>query len=285
MWYILKTSLHFVHRFGKSAVDLVALTAEFTKKTTHLFRSPRWTLAEWKSWSDFAFPIFSRLGSLMITSWVQPHSVVRLLHRFKTLVRFFWVMVSWLLKFGVLRKARQKCQDEERIKLVESTFPSDPIFIDRPCVVPHNAPAYYDYILKGCVTPKQGDFREFYEDGVILGSGEKLPCEVAVLSLGIQTPGFNFMPVKYRYLLEKEGGVQLYRHVLHPRIPRMAFIGHNQSFMFIPSVEISALWMVAVWKGELQLPPMEVRILFHSAVISRTNTIILTIFIYRLLVS
>ncbi|CAE7591841.1 FMO1, partial [Symbiodinium microadriaticum] len=51
--------------------------------------------------------------------------------------------------------------------------------------------------------------------------------------------------------------VQLYRHVLHPRIPRMAFIGHNQSFLFMPSVEISALWMVAVWRNELQLPSLE----------------------------
>jgi dimethylaniline monooxygenase (N-oxide forming) len=194
----------------------------------------------------------------MITSWAQPHSVVRLLHRFKSVVRFFWLMVSWLLKFKILHNARQKSMCDDRVRMVESTFPDEPIFIDRPCIVPYNAHAYYDHILSGAVTPKQGEFVGFYENGIELRGGERIESEVVVLSLGIQTPDFHFLPVKFRYLLEKEGGVQLYRHVLHPRIPRMAFIGHNQSFLFMPSVEVSALWMVALWKGELQLPSVEV---------------------------
>jgi dimethylaniline monooxygenase (N-oxide forming) len=215
-------------------------------------------LTERLDWTDLSYPLFSRLGTVLITCWAQPNTIARHIHKIKQLINFFWVLVSWLLRLQVTRYVRKQSVSEEIQNRVQETFPDEPIFIDRPCVIPFNPKAYYDFIMKGRVLPKRGEFKEFYSDGIILRSGERVPCDVAVLSLGIQTPDFRFLPTKYRYLMEKEGGAQLYRHTIHPRIPRMSFIGLNQSFLFMPTVELSMLWSIAVWTKELQLPCPEV---------------------------
>mmetsp|Transcript_927 Transcript_927/g.925 ORF Transcript_927/g.925 Transcript_927/m.925 type:complete len:472 (-) Transcript_927:272-1687(-) len=245
--------------YGKSAMDLVAMSAKLTKQTIHLFRTPRWALTEKFVWSDFTFPLFSRVGTLLVTCWDQPNKSIKFIHQFKAFIYFFWTLISWGLKMQLLKYVKsnkQRLSGTEQ--LVLETLPDAPIFVDRPCVIPFNPKAYYDFILSGNVIPKRGEFKGFYSDGILLNTGEKIPCDVAVLSLGIQTPDFHFLPTKYRYLMEKEGGVQLYRHCIHPKIPKMAFIGLNQSFLFMPTVELSTLWVVAVWKNELILPPIEV---------------------------
>jgi hypothetical protein len=59
-------------------------------------------------------------------------------------------------------------------------------------------------------------------------------------------------------LLEADDdGSQLYRHVVHPQIPHLGFAGFNHGFMHVPAAEIGALWLAALWRGELELPPLE----------------------------
>jgi dimethylaniline monooxygenase (N-oxide forming) len=81
---------------------------------------------------------------------------------------------------------------------------------------------------------------------------------VVVLSTGYLTPTFPFLPDLYRVLLEAEtDGPQLYRHLIHPRIPRLAFAGFNHGYMHVPSAEIGTQWLCAYLRGELELPPVE----------------------------
>ena len=85
-----------------------------------------------------------------------------------------------------------------------------------------------------------------------------LPCDVVVLSTGYLTPTFPFLPDRYRVLLEDENdGPQLYRHLIHPRIPRLAFAGFNHGYMHVPSVEIGTQWLCAYLRGELIIPSTE----------------------------
>jgi hypothetical protein len=90
---------------------------------------------------------------------------------------------------------------------------------------------------------------------VVLEDGSNINCDLVVLSLGSGSPTFPFLPDKYRALLESEfDGVQLYRHLLHPEVPRIAFAGFNHGFMHVPAVEIGMLWLSAVLSGDLTLP-------------------------------
>ena len=117
---------------------------------------------------------------------------------------------------------------------------------------------YLKYVADERLFPCHGEIDGFTEEGVQLKNGEKINCDLAVLSLGSSSPRFPFMPENYRRMLEKENdGVQLYRHLLHPRIPNMAFAGFNHGFMHVPAAEVGMLWLTAYLDGDLELPSPE----------------------------
>ncbi|MCZ6892719.1 MAG: hypothetical protein O7H40_01565, partial [Gammaproteobacteria bacterium] len=81
---------------------------------------------------------------------------------------------------------------------------------------------------------------------------------VVILAVGSEPPAFPFLAPEYRALLEAEDdGVQLFRHLLHPAIPNLAFAGYNHGFMHITAAEIGALWLCAHLNGDIALPPHE----------------------------
>jgi dimethylaniline monooxygenase (N-oxide forming) len=117
---------------------------------------------------------------------------------------------------------------------------------------------YYPLVAEGRIQPHQGEVAGFSQNAIHLKNGCEIPCDLAVLSVGSQTPVFPFLPEKYRQLLECEpDGAQLYRHLLHPRIPRLGFAGCNHGFMHIAEVEIGTLWLCALLRGEIKLPNLE----------------------------
>lgn len=91
--------------------------------------------------------------------------------------------------------------------------------------------------------------------GVLLADGHKIKCDIVVAATGPNRPSFPFLPTEIRRKLEAEkDGTQLYRHVIHPDVPNLGFAGNNAGFVYIALVEISALWLSAVFSGELTLP-------------------------------
>ena len=52
--------------------------------------------------------------------------------------------------------------------------------------------------------------------------------------------------------------MQLYRHVLHPDIPRFACAGYNHGFMHVPAAEIGMIWLCAYLNGDIVLPDRDV---------------------------
>ena len=80
-----------------------------------------------------------------------------------------------------------------------------------------------------------------------------------VLSVGSCSPTFPFLDDALRALLEARGrrrrsstGTSCTRG-----IPHLGFAGFNHGFMHVPAAEIGALWLAALWRGELELPPVE----------------------------
>jgi hypothetical protein len=109
---------------------------------------------------------------------------------------------------------------------------------------------YYPLVAEGKILPYLSEIECFAPDAVQLKNGAVIPCDVVVLSTGYRTPTFPFLPDMYRVLLEVEkDGVQLYRHLLHPRIPQLAFAGFNHGYMHVPSVEIGTQWLCAYLRG------------------------------------
>ena len=57
-----------------------------------------------------------------------------------------------------------------------------------------------------------------------------------------------------------DDGAQLYRHLVHPDLPGLAFAGYNHSFFHTTGVELGMLWLGASLNGDLVLPTRDAMI-------------------------
>ena len=243
--------------YGKSALDMAALAAERAAQLHHVFRAPNWLIPEWILGAHFTYALFTRFGNVMMTSWAQPTAMERFLHnRLPFVISSFWDFIQSIVLFQLKRNAKGKDQSaNERLKVL---VPEHKILMDfrsSGALGPEN---YYPLVAEGKIFPYHSEIECFSYDSVQLKNGLVIPCDIVVLSVGYLTPTFPYLPEKYRKLVEAENdGAQLYRHLIHPRIPRLAFAGFNHGYMHVPSVEIGTQWLCAYWRGELEVPSVE----------------------------
>jgi hypothetical protein len=243
--------------FGKSALDMAVLAVDQGANVQHVFRTPRWTLPPRILGLHYTYLMFARFGSVMMTSWAHPTGVERFLHKqLKFVVERFWRMLQAVFRLQIVAEGYGK-GPEVRQRL-ETVIPTHPLQLDFRSATALAPAAYYRYVAEGRITPHHREVLGFDERGLRLSADQSLAGDIVVLSLGSKTPTFPFVPPPYCELLEAEAdGVQLYRHLLHPRIPNLGFAGFNHGFMHIPSVELGAIWLCACLDGYLQLPPVE----------------------------
>ncbi len=240
---------------GKTALDMVSLAGATAERTVHVFRTPRWTIPDELLGIDFTRAFFSRFGSVMMPSWVYPSAIERgLHHNARFVVASFWRLIAWLFRREYDRKLERQAIGaiEPAIAPVEQ-FVAD--LRSASALVPDD---YHRLVASGRIELRRGELVAFTPRGVELGTGEEIECDSVVLCLGNQAPSFPYLPAKYRALMEDvPGGRQLYRHLIHPDIPRLGFAGFNHGFLHIALVEMGTLWQVAALRGELQLPSPE----------------------------
>lgn len=243
--------------FGKSAIDMAVLAAQRGQQVHHVFRQPRWLLPQRILGLHYTRILFSRLNSVMTTSWAYPTTVERFLHhRLNFIVSSFGRLVESIFRlqiqwsgFGIDQAAT------DRLKIVRPTHSLVSDSRSATAIAPDD---YYRFVAEGRIQPHHGEVFGFSKDTLKLEQGEEIQCDVVVLSLGSQAPVFPFLPAKYRHLLEAhKDGVQLYRHLIHPSIPNLGFVGFNHGFLHIPAAEIGTLWLCAYIDGELELPSIE----------------------------
>ena len=243
--------------YGKSALDMATLAAERSTQVHHVFRTPSWLIPEWILGAHFTYALFTRFGNVMMTSWAQPTAAERFLHnKLGFVISSFWDFIQNIVLFQLKRTGRGKDQAaQERLKTL---IPEHKILMDfrsSGALGPEN---YYPLVAEGRILPYRSEIECFSHDAVQLRNGTVIPCDIVVLSTGYLTPTFPFLPDPYRVWLEAEkDGPQLYRHMLHPRIPRLAFAGFNHGYMHVPSAEIGTQWLCAYLRGELELPTTE----------------------------
>jgi len=243
--------------YGKSALDMATLAAERSAQVHHVFRTPSWLIPEWIQGRHFTYALFTRFGNVMMTSWAQPTAMQRFLHRqLSFVISSFWDFIQAIVLYQLKRNGKGKEHAaQERLKRL---IPEHKVLLDfrsSGALGPEN---YYPLVAEGKILPYRSEIECFSQDAVQLKDGTVIPCDVVVVSTGYLTPTFPFLPAQYRSLLEAErDGPQLYRHILHPHIPRLAFAGFNHGYMHVPSAEIGTQWLCAYLRGELELPSAE----------------------------
>lgn len=240
--------------FGKSAVDMASFAADRGAAVDHVFRAPRWLIPRCMVGVHGANLMFMRASTAMLPAWVHPSRVEQVLHtRLRPLVDGFWAMIAGLMRLqtglhGVWRDPAVR----RRMALLqpESTVPFE--MRSSSALAPDN---YFPHVIGGRIEPHRGEPAGFTAKGLRLVDGRELACDLVVLSTGFTRPRFPFLPDHHRKSMERDpDGAQLYRHLLHPQIPRMAFAGFNHGFLHVPAVEVAMVWIGALLRGDLELP-------------------------------
>ena len=243
--------------FGKSALDMATFAVERAREVHHVFRTPRWMIPFYMLGIHYTHFMFCRMGTVIMPSWVQPNAFEKFLHEKLS----FLVKANWNLIAAIARTQnffRGLGRSEKARAGLAAVVPDHHIIGDLRSAAAMAPQMYLKYVAEEKLFPCHAEIDGFVEEGVRLKNGEEIACDLAVLSLGSKAPRFPFMPDKYRQLLEKENdGVQLYRHLLHPDIPNMAFAGFNHGFMHVPAAEVGMLWLSAYLNGDLELPSKE----------------------------
>lgn len=240
--------------YGKSALDMGTLASERAAQVHHVFRAANWLIPEWILGAHFTYALFTRFGNVMMTSWAQPTAVERFLHeKLGFVISRFWDLIQSIVLFQLKRAG--KGRDERAQERLKALVPEHKILMDFRSSGALGPEKYYPLVAEGKILPYHTEIECFSHDAVRLKNGLVIPCDVVILSTGYLTPTFPFLPGVYRSILEAENdGLQLYRHLIHPRIPRLAFAGFNHGYMHVPTVEIGTQWLCAYLRGDLQLP-------------------------------
>lgn len=243
--------------FGKSAVDIATLAVEAAEQVYHLFRTPRWLIPFSVLGLHYSTLLFCRASTVMMPCWDYPTRWEGFLHRrMPWMVNGTWSLIERLFRREYLNAARGK--GPAALERIQTLIPDHSLVGDLRSAAALAPVNYHSQTANGEILPFHAEFRGFTADGVELDDGTQIECDQVLLCVGSETPRFPFFPEKYRGLIEGEpDGVQLYRHMIHPRIPRLAFAGYNHGFMHIPTAEVSTLWLCAVLRGDLTLPGID----------------------------
>ena len=243
--------------FGKSALDMATLAADRGAAVHHVFRTARWTVPRHILGLHSSWLLFSRFGSVMMTSWAHPTAAERFLHRRgRGAVQAFWGALAKVVRHEYRRAARGA--GPAGLARVDAVTPSHGLLLDLRSAAALTPDGYLPHLAAGRIEPHRAGLAGFDADGLRLTDGTRVDCDRVVLSLGSESPRFPFLSSEHRSLLEGEDdGVQLYRHLIHPRIPNLGFAGFNHGFLHMPAAEVGAQWLCCHLRGELALPPVE----------------------------
>ncbi|MGI9325758.1 MAG: pentapeptide repeat-containing protein [Pseudomonadales bacterium] len=230
--------------FGKSALDRAEDVARCDAEVTLTFRSAHWPVPrKFLGLIENKFMI-SRFVSAFLPLYQQPSSLAKRLHRYGGwLIWVFWRCLEWIVRTqfrlgsaGVLPHSR----------LERDLFTGD--FVASPDI--------YPLIHSGRIKTHRATIKHFTEEGVVLDNGVVLDADTVVLGTGWAYDR-SMLPDEFDDLVDDDG-LYLYRHILHPDVPGLVFVGLTSTFNNSLSAHLEARWLVAMLKDELTLPDPEI---------------------------
>ena len=118
-------------------------------------------------------------------------------------------------------------------------------------------PAFYRLVRRGAVTAHRAEIVEYAPGGLVLSNGDKLDVDLVVLGTGWRTD-YGLLPADVRARLDMaDDGFYLYRHMLQPALPNLAFIGSAATICSILTYSLQARWLAELLAGNHRLPEPE----------------------------
>lgn len=235
--------------YGKSAAD-VALEAAVVAKDVHIIlREAHWPVPrKLAGILPIKWGSLNRLASSFLPLYQRPSLVEKYLHSFgKPLVWIFWRLLEFIL--------RVQCHLGTTIANGKNLLPSIPFEIDSFGEATMVAsPELYPLIREGRISAHRTEIDHYTSKGIVLKDGTELPADCVVLATGWKSD-FGYLPDDVVGALEMEtDGMYLYRHMLHPDLSNLAFIGRATSFVSVLTYCLQARWLAEFITGRLDLP-------------------------------
>lgn len=235
--------------YGKSATDAALESAAVAAETHIVVREAHWPIpTRLAGVLPFKWGMLTRMASTLIPLYQKPTGVERIVHTLgKPLVWFYWRLVELLL----FLQCRLGSRFGSRVDLV----PEKPVEIggfSEATMLPRYA--FYRQLRQGIIQGHRGTIAKYTPAGVHLTGGAELNVDVVVLATGWETD-FGFLNRGlWRRLDASADGFYLYRHMLHPAAPGLAFIGRASTVSNILTFSLQARWLGELLKGNQQLP-------------------------------
>ena len=229
---------------GKSAIDCAVAAAKVADSSTLVYRSSHWPVPRYLlDLVPFKFGTYSRFGHFMLPTHYDAAPFVSWLHGVCAPIKWsWWRIVEQMFKFqfGLSGDMLPK------VALEHDVFTGGQILTYE----------FRDQLKAGTVSAVKASIEKYTADGVTLNDGSELPADLVVYGTGFaKNYGVFDRLVQDKLPLENDG-LYLYRNVLPPRLPDVAFVGSEVStFNNILTHAMQALWLQKVLSGELALPP------------------------------
>ncbi len=235
--------------YGKSATDAALESAAVAKEVHLIFREAHWPVPRnLAGILPFKWGMLSRMTGALIPPYLRPSPVARLLHSIgRPLVWIFWRLVELLLYV--------QCRLGTKIAKGENLVPSKPVQIDsfgESTMVPR--PELYRLIRRGRIVAHRTEIAAFTPDGITLRDGDTLSVNCVVFATGWEND-YSFLPGEARETLNADDdGFYLYRHMLHPDLPNLVFIGRASTFLSVLTYCLQARWLTELIAGKHRPP-------------------------------
>jgi len=228
---------------SKSATDLVVNAARNgAKSVTMVYREAVWRVPYFVGGINFKRLLYMRAQEQQFNGWGGSAFGKAVYTVCKPLI---WANFRGL---ETLLKLQLKLKKWDMV-------PNTPIEKDASCSLPIVTPGLFEGFENGTIRPVRGTF-ETYEPGhVVLSTGDKIRCDLAVLAVGWKL-GIPYLAEEQRKkLIEPDGQYRVYRLAVNPDLPDMGFVGFNSSFCTVLSAEMIANWLVRYADGQLAHQP------------------------------
>ncbi|MGB8815291.1 MAG: hypothetical protein WCC57_19100, partial [Paracoccaceae bacterium] len=235
--------------YGKSSCDIAVGLADVTKSMTVVARHLIWKMPKkLMNVLNYKYLFLTRMGEALFP-YIRLKGVEKFLHGVGKPVRNSMVGTVQsvikrqlkLDKLGVLPDGPFENIARSTVSLVTDTFfesvASGKIVVQRDAQI-------NQLVVEGGKT-----FAE-------LSNGKRLSADIVICGTGWQQEvPFLDASVQSR-ILDDRGNFRLYKFILPPTVPALAFNGYNSSFFSPLSAEMGALWIADYLMGDMKLPPV-----------------------------
>ncbi len=235
--------------YGKSATDAAVEAAAVGNDVHLIFRDAHWPVPrKLAGVLPFKWGMLNRLTAALITPYMRPSPVARWVHSLgKPLVWIFWRLVELLL--------RVQFRLDTKIAQDRTLLPRHSVEIDcfgESTMVPR--PGFIDLIRSHRITAHLTEVERYTPNGLALQDGDEVAVDCAVFGTG-WTNDLGFLSEEIRDRLgEEEDGFYLYRHMLHPDLPNLVFVGRASTFLSVVTYCLQARWLAEAIASRVELP-------------------------------